>query len=299
LTDDGLVPLYGVDTCCRTSLVYCPQNLSCYWELGAAIQRGQMAESPRTLIEQRLKLGGNIVTYATNRQLKGKLDRPQIAGRGSSVSASRGTLVVPKLQHAGGADDAPNALANLLRHMQQQFQMRVDPDRRLVSPSQGLAEFPILFLHGRRSFRFTPAQRNALATYLQRGGFIFADAICGNQEFAQSFRQEMQAIFPDQPLTPIPTDHDLFSDKLGGYSIRSVTVRDPKLRQPGQPLEARLRSSQPRLEGIQINQRMAVVFSPWDISCALENQPSLECRGYVKEDALRLGANIILFGLLQ
>ncbi len=27
--------LYGVDACCRTSVVYCPTNLSCYWELSA------------------------------------------------------------------------------------------------------------------------------------------------------------------------------------------------------------------------------------------------------------------------
>ena len=26
-------PLYGIDACCRTSVVYCPQNLSCLWEL--------------------------------------------------------------------------------------------------------------------------------------------------------------------------------------------------------------------------------------------------------------------------
>jgi hypothetical protein len=28
-------PLYGVDACCRTSVVYCPRNLSCFWELYA------------------------------------------------------------------------------------------------------------------------------------------------------------------------------------------------------------------------------------------------------------------------
>jgi hypothetical protein len=42
-----------------------------------------------------------------------------------------------------------------------------------------------------------------------------------------------------------------------------------------------------------------VVLSPYDISCALEKGASLECKGYVAQDAARIGANVILFGLQQ
>ncbi|MGN6135468.1 MAG: DUF4159 domain-containing protein [Aureliella sp.] len=44
---------------------------------------------------------------------------------------------------------------------------------------------------------------------------------------------------------------------------------------------------------------MAVVFSPLDMSCALESRHSLQCRGYLREDAARIGINIILFALQQ
>ncbi len=70
--------LYGIDACCRTSVVFCPQNLSCYWEL----QRTRKTEySPQVAgeIETCVRIGENVLTYATNRELKDKLDRPQVA----------------------------------------------------------------------------------------------------------------------------------------------------------------------------------------------------------------------------
>jgi len=40
-----------------------------------------------------------------------------------------------------------------------------------------------------------------------------------------------------------------------------------------------------------------VIFSPYDISCALEQHESLECRGYTRKDAARLGLNVLYYSL--
>ena len=55
----------------------------------------------------------------------------------------------------------------------------------------------------------------------------------------------------------------------------------------------------PHLEGLEIDGRPAVIFSPYDISCALESGSSLQCKGYIKEDAARLATNAILYALQQ
>ena len=34
-----------------------------------------------------------------------------------------------------------------------------------------------------------------MATYIERGGLLFADAICANSEFADSFRREIEAMY--------------------------------------------------------------------------------------------------------
>jgi hypothetical protein len=53
----------------------------------------------------------------------------------------------------------------------------------------------------------------------------------------------------------------------------------------------------PELEGIEIDGRLAVIFSPYDISCALEQHEALQCRGYTREDAARIALNVIKYAL--
>jgi hypothetical protein len=293
--------LYGVDACCRTSVVYCPTNLSCYWELSAEGRDLDVPEAVKKTIEARVQIGQNVVAYATNRALKEKLDRPNIASADNTVTEeSRDVLVIPKLQHGGGSDDAPNSLGNLMRYVRQEVELRALAEHRVIpATAANLREYPILFAHGRRSFRWNAAERKALADYVANGGFLFADAICASPDFATSFRGEMVAIFPEQKLDRIPNNHPLFSSEFGGFDLSRVTLNDPLMRQEGQRLDARRTQTAPLLEGLQVNGRYAVVFSPYDISCALESSSTLECKGYIKADAAKLGTNIILFALQQ
>ena len=46
-----------------------------------------------------------------------------------------------------------------------------------------------------------------------------------------------------------------------------------------------------------IDDRYSVIFSPYDISGALENHESLECLGYARRDAARIGLNVLLYAL--
>jgi uncharacterized protein DUF4159 len=207
---------------------------------------------------------------------------------------------VPKLSHSGGADDAPGALNNLLTVMERQLQMRVDYEKRMIAPTdRKLLDYPIVFMHGRRAFRFSAAERKALKDYLDRGGFLFADAICANKEFADSLREELKAIYPDAQFNRIPPSHPIFSDEFHGFSLASVELRDPQIRADNDPLTAKLVKTTPLLEGLEIDGRVAVILSPYDISCALERGASLDCKGYVPADAARLGANVLLYALQQ
>jgi len=171
----------------------------------------------------------------------------------------------------------------------------------LIRPTDpSLPDFPIAFLHGRRSFRWSTNERTALREFLQNGGVIFADAICASQEFAKSFRQEMQAILPDHPLQRVPPDHPLFTEEYRGWDLSRVRLRTPATRtDKNERLTARIEQVTPRLEGIEVDGRFIVLFSPYDISCALENHQSLECQGYIRADAARIGVNVILYALQQ
>jgi hypothetical protein len=300
LPKDSEFWLWGLDACCRTSVVYCPRSLSCYWELAHPYREGEYPAEIKQEIEQVARIGSNVLAYATNRELKEKLDRPAVVISNAGGRSPRGALVVPKLSHSGGSDDAPAVLTNLLVVMERQLQMRVDLEKRLIAPTDPkLLDYPIVFMHGRRTFRFSAAEREALKKYLDNGGFLFADAICASKEFAAALREEMKAIYPDAQFTRIPPSHPLFTDEFHGFTLSSVELRDPQIRAESDPLTAKLVRTTPLLEGLEIDGRIAVILSPYDISCALEKGASLDCKGYITADAARIGANVLLYALRQ
>ncbi|MCA9166139.1 MAG: DUF4159 domain-containing protein [Planctomycetales bacterium] len=298
---EHVMPLYGLDACCRTSIVYCPEELSGYWEVGNVRTLLTLDGKVKNSIQARLAIGANVLTYATNRELKEKLDAPRLTdNQVVNKPFERGTLYVAKLQHGGGSDDAPAALRNLMEMAGQQLNQRVGQETHLLAvDSAKLFEYPILFTHGRRRFHFTPAERVALATYLKRGGFLMADAICANQEFVDAFRGEMKAILPDNPLQPIPPTHAMWTQAYQGYDVTRVQLHNPRRGSETEGLATRQETIAPAMEGIEIDGRLAVVFSPYDLSCALENQASIECKGYPREDAAKLGINILLYAMQE
>lgn len=283
----------GLDSCCRTSVVLCNKTLTGYWELSTGRRRNDYPEDVKRQVEASLRLGQNILAYATNRQLKEKLERPQVAVSAAQQRSLRGLLSVAKLNHAGGAEEAPNALPNLLRESRRMLQMRMAVDTQLISPADpNLPDYPVLFMHGRRAFRFTPAERSAIREYLANGGFIIVNSICASPQFTSSVRREFAAL-ADTQLSRIPPKHAMFTTEFNGFNLAQVSVRRPGGN--GEPMQVKRQT--PFFEGLQIEDRLCLAFTPLDMSCALQDQPSVQCEGYLKEDAYRLGVNLILFAL--
>src|SRR5205823_693752 len=110
---------------------------------------------------------------------------------------------------------------------------------------------------------------------------------------------EMKAIYPAAQFARIPPTHAMFTDEFHGFSLQGVELRDLQIRGDADPLTTRLVKTTPLLEGLEVEGRIAVIVSPYDISCALEKGASLECKGYTPADAARLGANVLLYALQQ
>jgi hypothetical protein len=296
--------LYGVEYGCRTCVVYCDQDLSCYWELA---RPGQWNRYPASVVERvgdALGVGVNVLTYATNREPKGKeqsFDTPT----DETVAADktgRGVIEIVKLRHGGGCNDAPGALVNLLRTASQgELKLQVRAAAEMINLSDpSLFRYHLAFMHGRYDFHFTDAERAQLRQYVERGGTLLADSICASKAFAAAFRREVAAALPGHAFARIPREDPLFSTAYGGFDIRGVSLRDPQAAGDGnKPIAARVRQIEPQLEGIRLGDRWAVIFSPYDISCALESHEAVGCRGYTRQDAARIGLNVVLYSLNQ
>jgi hypothetical protein len=252
-------------------------------------------------VDAALAVGTNVLAYATNRELKSKdqlfeVKRPD---EQPADTFERGQLAIGKLRHGGLCDAAPAALPNILRAAARELGVRIDDrPRQIDAADPSLFTYHLVFMHGRQGFSFTAAQREKLRQFIERGGTLLADSVCAAKGFTAAFRAEMALLLPDQPLVEIPAADAMFTAKdYGGYDIREVTLREPA--GGDGPLATRKRRIAPKLEGIRIADRWAVIFSPYDISCALEKQNSMECTGYDRDDAEKIALNVLLYSLNQ
>jgi hypothetical protein len=304
-------PLLGVDYGCRTCLIYAPPtdlqskeaavpSLSCLWEIGGASSQN-LPDGIRREVDAALAIGTNVIAYATNRELKRKdelfaLDRDTPT---KPDALERGQIAIAKLKHSGMCDAAPAALANILRAAARELGIRVDDTPSQIDPSDpALFNYHLVFMHGRQGFAFDGTRRERLRQFLERGGTLLADSVCASPPFTAAFRAEVAAMLPAHKLEEIPADDPIYTAATyGGYDIREVTLREPA--GGDGPMNVRKRQVPPKLEGVRMGDRWALIFSPYDLSCALEKQNSLECTGYSREDAEKIALNVLLYSLNQ
>jgi len=293
--------LYGLEACCRTSVVYSPVSLSCRWELSKPYgARPQYPKKVKEDLENAVKIGLNVVAYATGRELKDKLDAIQIVQADMNrQSLERGSLSVAKILHSGGGDETPRSLANLLELYHRETKALVDTKTpKLSASSPELDKYPVAYIHGRNRFVFSEEELQGLRRHFENGGVVLGDAICGSTEFSESIRLEFGKIFKDATWRTLPPDHPLLlKEGPGGFDLRNVALIEPAA--GGNNLEAAKREGPVEIEALEWRGRILVLYSPNDLSCALESKHSLQCRGYTREDAFRIGMNMILYVLLQ
>ncbi|HEX4070846.1 MAG TPA: DUF4159 domain-containing protein [Planctomycetaceae bacterium] len=299
--DPEAVELWGVDFGCRTSFVYSPQDHSCLWDKWSFQPVPKRTPQFNALLLRSMRVGVNVVAYATGREPYDKLDAPQedTASGGPQDKIERGLLQVAKLRHTGDWDAAPRALHNVLLALNRTSgPLASTHQKNLVPSDENLRTYPLAYLHGRSAFQFSPQEINKLREYLNGGAVLFSDACCGSPQFDQSFRNLVRQLFPDQKFERIPITHELFSQGIG-FDIRKVKRRIPQSGNLTDPLDPTLREGEPFLEGIQIKGRYCIIYSKYDISCALERQASVACAGYDYQDAVRIAVNVIRYALLQ
>ena len=293
-------PLLGLQACCRTSVVYCPANLSCYWSLNRpGVQQAGNA-NPRLLqrIDYCKQAGTNVVAYATGRQLQDKPLSDVIDKRAVSVLSDR-ALVLPKLAHNGGADDAPNAWGKILKELSSAEGLEVKTEKKMIpADEKSLADHPFIFIHGRNKISFNEQERTAIRKYLELGGFMFVDSICASKEFADTFRSEMAEIIGKDILKPIPADHEIWADKDDRYGAPLTNLKLRKKKPDGGFADPDSIPA-PLMDGITFDGRLVVVFSPYDLSCAMENKSVSDCSGYTRQDAARIARKVVLYSLLS
>ncbi len=289
--------LYGVQSCCRTALVYTPTALSCRWELYLPDRPPPYSPRVNSEIDAAVAVGQNVVAYATGRQLRDKLDTIQIVdSKNEGTQSPRQTVIIPRMDLGGGGEQAPRALPNLMEWMHRSIPVRVKTEPQSIGPqSNALHKYALVFVHGRDRIRLLEPQHKAIADYLNNGGVIIANSICGGEAFTQSFKVEMKTALKDLVWETLPPTHPMFGERFHGFDISRVRLRSPA--GMGQSMQYVSKTIAPVIEVGRLGERPVILFSPYDLSCALENQKSPQCTGYETEDAAKIGINMVLYAL--
>jgi hypothetical protein len=293
----GTFKLKGLQLGCKTVVIYSPENLCGYWELNRNDDKGDG--------EKAFRLGANIIAYATGLEApKPRLTKVAVAVKAKDEQEGnlRGYFKIAQLLGSQDNTDkakwtpAPEAMSQLAQNLREQVGLDV-----LLKPAflpidhKNLKSYKFLYMHGRHDFKFTAEQLSQLRPNLQNGGLLLADACCGKPAFDKAFRQFISDLFPQETgkealrLEPIPFDDELFSKEVNGEALTEANIQLRAER--GKAAKA----SKPLLEGVKINNRWVVIYSKYDIGCALERHQSADCAGYSYDSAVRLARAAVLY----
>jgi hypothetical protein len=280
----GSFKLQGIQMGCKTVVIYSPEDLSCWWE-------NNDDKSARGLLA--FRTGVNIIAYATGKEPPpDRLTQVEVADLKDELKPPRGFLKVAQLKFPGDWSPAPRAMPILMKHLREQAKLNVTLERQeLATSSNDLSNFPVLYMHGRGNFDIPDKDLSKLRFHMENGGLLLADACCGKEAFDQSFRRFVKQLFPKHTLQPIPKDDELFSKELNTVQLNEQAIRCRRL--AGGEFQATI----PLLEGIKIDDRWVVIYSKYDLGCALERHQSSDCLGYDHASALRIGSAVVFYML--
>ncbi len=146
--------------------------------------------------------------------------------------------------------------------------------------SDTLFNFPFLVWSGQDSFTLTPKERDNLRRYLSNGGFIVSSPGCSDANWDKSLRRELQLMFPDKKLDSIPMTHPLFSTAL---NIPRLTDKGGKSQ---------------LVEGLEINGRLAMVYSREGLNDVKNAKGCCCCGGNEIMQAAQVNLNALVYALL-
>lgn len=230
----------------------------------------------------------NVYRYASGKA--SLLSKLQPLTLPPAMGAAARSLTLARLDYSGNDDPEPGAwprMAKLLRlHAKTDLTIKSSKIAALDPKAT-----PLAHMTGTTTFPVTEADVAALRKYLDGGGTLFADAAGGKAEFTKSFLTLASRLYPDKPLGSISTECPLVNGKL----TDSVDLARVEYR-----MYYRLKLGNRHsvgLQGIQVNGRYVVIFSPEDVTSGLLGTSTWGILGYTPEWAQAIARNVVLYAL--
>ncbi|MDA7580542.1 DUF4159 domain-containing protein [Crocinitomicaceae bacterium] len=189
------------------------------------------------------------------------------------------------LKYSGGGDyyANPTALPNLVDFCNVNLGTTIAKETPYVEVgSPDLFLYPYVHMTGHGNVVFSASDAENLRTYLLGGGFLHIDDNYGMDKF---IRVELQKVFPDHEMVELPFDHEIFHQKYEFNGLPKIHEHDGK---------------RPQAYGIIIDGRLVCLYTyETDLSDGWENSEVHNDQPIKRQEALRMGANILMYAFSQ
>ena len=201
------------------------------------------------------------------------------------ISANEG-FTISRIHYGGGGDwySDKTSLPNLLKFVSENTGIIVNPEE--VDVKIGEENFysnSYFYITGHGNIKLSDEEVIILREHLINGAFLHAD---DNYGMDASFRALVIEMFPNQELVEIPPSHDLFNIH---YKFENGL---PKIHEHD--------NKRPQALGIFYNQRLVLLYTyESDLGDGWESQNVHKNPEELRQEALKMGTNIIVYSLLQ
>ena len=265
--------LSGVSNGVRLLAVHSPRELSLALQLGPDATQRPVFE-----------VMANLYMFATD---KGHL-RPRGARLWPAEATFQpvATIRLARIKHKGNCDPEPLAFDRLARILARDRRVRLEVSEPMDPAALDASQWPVAHMTGTEAFTLSEAESVALREYLAAGGTILADAAGGSAPFAESVRKHIFPLAGGQFGGTLSSQHPVYRRP---FAMEKVAYRRTLALALGEG------KTTPRLHGEQLGGRIAVFFSPDDLTAGLVGYPQLGLLGYSPQSAVELMTNMLFY----
>ncbi|MBP6534070.1 MAG: DUF4159 domain-containing protein [Arenimonas sp.] len=195
-----------------------------------------------------------------------------------------------RLMYDSGDWDADKRMpANIITSLIDYTSLRVDPKEHIVALSDPkMRTAPFCYLTGHKLVEFNAAERSNFEAYARSGGFVLVDDCNHDIDglFAKSFEAQMASIFGAKALNKLPNTHPLYRSF---FKFSEPPTTGFELNGWGDDIV------HDYLKGIEINGRLAVLYSNKDFGC--EWDYDWRNKKWLAEDNTKFAVNIVMYAL--
>ncbi len=245
--------------------------------------QGQVFRSAKTDVPGQLMI--DLFLYAVDKEgLRRRGETYLVARNQKHGKATPPAIRVARLKYAGNWDPEPGGwrrLSNVL-HNDGSAELTTEPVAGPIAKSFAVASLTICAADA----KLTDAERSAIRDYVNGGGTLLVDVAGGRGLYRTAAEAEIARIFPDAPrdLPVIPADSPVYTG--GKAPVGPVDFR--RFQRPGN-------GHVPLVRGYTLNGRVAVLYSPEDLSTGLVGEPVDGVDGYVPASATAVAGHLLLY----